>query len=194
MCWIVTWDDHEFDNNYAGAISEEPDVDVEKFLARRAAAYQAYYEHMPLRRSTLPHGPMMQLYRNVTYGRLVQFSVLDTRQHRTDQPCGDRNKPPCDGVFDPNATLLGKIQEKWLCDGLAASPARWNVLAQQVMMADNPFVKFYNAERGYVRCTVTPKQWQSDFRVVPIVSKPKSPCLTRASFVVEDGQPGAERV
>lgn len=285
--WIVTWDDHEFDNNCAGAISEEPDVDVEKFLRRRADAYQAYYEHMPLRRSTLPHGPMMQLYRNVTYGRLVQFSVLDTRQYRTDQPCGDRNQPPCDGVFDPNATLLGGVQEKWLCDGLAASPARWNILAQQVMMArvdrtpgdavawsmdqwagydvgrrrllqylsehqvanpvvltgdihtnwvndlkvnfdaedsatvatefvgtsitsggdgaekgrdtdgvlaENPFVKFYNAERGYVRCNVTPKQWQSDYRVVPIVSKPESPCLTRASFVVEDGQPGAQRV
>lgn len=285
--WIVTWDDHEFDNNCAGAISEEPDVDVEKFLQRRADAYQAYYEHMPLRRSTLPHGPMMQLYRNVTYGRLVQFSVLDTRQYRTDQPCGDHNKYPCDGVFDPHATLLGEVQEKWLCDGLAASPARWNILAQQVMMArvdrtpgdavawsmdqwaaydvgrkrllqyisdhqvanpvvltgdihtnwvndlkvdfdsewsptvatefvgtaitsggngaekgkdtdgvlaDNPFVKFYNAERGYVRCNVTPKQWQTDFRVVPIVSRPESPCLTRASYVVENGKPGAERV
>lgn len=284
--WIVTWDDHEFDNNYAAEISEEPNVDVEKFLQRRADAYKAYYEHMPLRRSALPHGPMMQLYRNITYGRLAQFSVLDTRQYRTDQPCGDHNKPPCDGVFDPKATLLGPIQEKWLCDGLAASPSRWNILAQQVMMArvdrtpgdavawsmdqwaacdvgrkrllqfmtdhqianpvvltgdihtnwvndlkidfddesaaavatefvgtsitsggdgaekradtdgvlaDNPFVRFYNSERGYVRCEVTPDQWLTDFRVVPIVSKPESPCLTRASFVVENGQPGAER-
>jgi alkaline phosphatase D len=284
--WIVTWDDHEFDNNCAGDVSEEPNVAVDQFLERRAAAYQAYYEHMPLRRATLPHGPMMQLYRNVTYGRLVQFSVLDTRQYRTDQPCGDRNKYPCDGVFDPSATLLGNVQEKWLCDGLAASPARWNILAQQVMMArvdrtpgdavawsmdqwagydvgrkrllqymadqsisnpvvltgdihtnwvndlqvdfdaetsptvatefvgtsitsggdgaekrkdtdgvlaDNPFVKFYNAERGYVRCEVTPQKWQTDFRVVPVVTKPESPCLTRASFVVEDGKAGAER-
>ncbi len=285
--WIVTWDDHEFDNNCAGEISEQPDVAVSDFLNRRANAYKAYYEHMPLRRSTLPHGPMMQIYRNISYGRLAQFSVLDTRQYRTDQPCGDRNKPACQGVFDPNATLLGDVQEKWLCDGLEASPARWNILAQQVMMArvdrvpgdavaysmdqwagyeagrkrliqflqdrqianpivltgdihtnwvndikvdfddeqaaavatefvgtsitsggdggekrkdtdgvlaDNPFVKFYNAERGYVRCEVTPQQWTSDFRVVPIVSKPESDCLTRASFVVEQGVAGAQRV
>lgn len=284
--WMVTWDDHEFDNNCAGDISEEDGIDPVKYLARRANAYKAYYESMPLRRSALPHGPMMQLYRNVTYGRLAQFNVLDTRQYRTDQPCGDHNVAPCDGVFDPNATLLGDIQEKWLCDGLAASPARWNILAQQVMMArvdrtpgdavawsmdqwagydegrkrlfrflrdqqvsnpvvltgdihtnwvndlkidfdnekdptiatefvgtsttsggngaekrkdtdgvlaDNPFVKFYNAERGYVRCTVTPDQWQTDFRVVPDISKPGGECLTRATYVVENGKPGAER-
>jgi alkaline phosphatase D len=40
------------------------------------------------------------------------------------------------------------------------------------VLADNPFVKFYNSERGYVRCEVTPDKWQSDFGVVPIVSKP----------------------
>ena len=135
FAWIVTWDDHEFDNNYAADISEQDGIDIEKFLKRRADAYKAFYEHLPLRRSTLPHGPMMQLYRNITYGRLAQFSVLDTRQYRTDQPGGDGNKPPSDGVFDAQATLLGPIQEKWLCDGLADSPARWNILAQQVMMA-----------------------------------------------------------
>jgi alkaline phosphatase D len=125
--WIVTWDDHEFDNNYADLISEEPDVAAEAFAKRRADAYQAYFEHMALRRSALPQGPMMQLYRHVDYGRLARFSVLDTRQYRTDQPCGDHNKPPCDGVYDPEATLLGPSQEKWLCEGLASSPARWNI-------------------------------------------------------------------
>src|SRR5690606_6748579 len=105
------------------------------FMARRAAAYQAYYENLPLRRSALPRGPFMPLYRGVSYGLLAQFSVLDTRQYRSDQPCGDGNKAPCDGVFDPDASLLGPVQEKWLFDGLAASPARWNILAQQVMMA-----------------------------------------------------------
>ncbi|MEO1529400.1 MAG: alkaline phosphatase D family protein [Planctomycetota bacterium] len=285
--WIVTWDDHEFDNNYAAEISEQPNVVTAQFLARRAAAYQAYYEHMPLRRSSLPHGPAMQLYRNVTYGRLAQFSVLDTRQYRSDQPCGDKRSAPCDEVFDPDASLLGAVQEKWLCDGLLSSPAQWNILAQQVMMArvdrtpgeavswsmdqwsgydaarkrllqfladrhvanpvvitgdihtnwvndlkvdfdderesavatefvgtsitsggngaakpkstdgllaDNPFVKFYNAERGYVRCDVTPNEWRTDFRVVPKVTEKGSPCLTRASYVVENGQPGAKSV
>jgi alkaline phosphatase D len=61
--WLVTWDDHEFDSNYAGDISEQPHVTPAEFLVRRANAYQAYYEHMPLRRSALPRGPLMQIYR-----------------------------------------------------------------------------------------------------------------------------------
>ncbi len=133
--WIVTWDDHEFDNNCAGAISEEPDVTPEEFLVRRAAAYQAYYEHMPLRRTSIPKGPDMQLYRRIAYGDLASFHVLDTRQYRSDQPCGDGNKPPCDEAFDPDRTMLGEAQEAWLTDGLTKSSALWNVLAQQVMFA-----------------------------------------------------------
>jgi alkaline phosphatase D len=91
--WVVTWDDHEFDNNYAGAISEEKGVDPVAFLERRANAYQAYYEMMPLRRRSLPRGPHMQLYRTVSFGRLAAFQVLDTRQYRADQPNGDRRSP-----------------------------------------------------------------------------------------------------
>ncbi len=133
--WIVTWDDHEVDNNYADAISEEPGIRPEAFLQRRARAYQAYYEHMPLRRAAIPRGPDMQLYRNVKFGRLLEFDVLDTRQYRTDQPCGDQSGPLCPGVFAPSATMLGARQERWLGRRLRKSKARWNVLAQQVMMA-----------------------------------------------------------
>lgn len=132
--WIVTWDDHEVENNYADAISENNDP-AEAFLKKRARAYQAYYEHMPLRQASLPKGPDMQLFRRLPFGRLAEFFVLDTRQYRTDQPCGDGNKPPCEAALDPRATLLGERQRNWLFEGLAASPARWNVLAQQVMMA-----------------------------------------------------------
>lgn len=97
--WIVVWDDHEVENNYAADVPEErasgeAPVTREAFLARRAAAYQAYYENMPLRASSLPKGPDLQLYRRLTWGRLAQFSMLDTRQYRTDQPCGDGFKPP----------------------------------------------------------------------------------------------------
>ena len=60
----------------------------------------------------------MQLYRRLTFGNLAEFSVLDTRQYRTDQPCGDGNKPPCPGSLDPNATMLGPAQERWLFQGL----------------------------------------------------------------------------
>jgi alkaline phosphatase D len=133
--WIVAWDDHEFENNCAGAISEEPNVKEEDFLKRRAASYQAYYEHMPLRRAALPRGPDMKIYRRVGFGRLAEFFVLDTRQYRTDQPCGDGNKPACDAVYDPKATILGDEQEKWLHNSLGASQARWNVVAQQVPIA-----------------------------------------------------------
>ena len=71
--WLVTWDDHEVDNNYADHISEELDVDPELFLQRRANAYKAYYEHMPLRLSSLPDGPDMQLYRKIGFGQLADF-------------------------------------------------------------------------------------------------------------------------
>jgi alkaline phosphatase D len=132
--WIVTPDDHEVANNYAGAISQNNDR-RETFLKRRAGAYQAYYEHMPLRRRSIPTGPNIQLYRQFSYGKLASFFVLDTRQYRTDQPCGDGTKAPCPGMADPRATLLGPAQERWLMDGLARSTGRWNVLPQQVMMA-----------------------------------------------------------
>ena len=133
--WLVTPDDHEFDDNYAGAIPRRTETSTADFLKRRAAAYQAYFEHMPLRRFATPRGPDMQLHRGIGFGRLAEFFVLDTRQYRTDQPCGDGTKPPCDGMMDPQATMLGATQRDWLFAGLAASPARWNVLAQQVMMA-----------------------------------------------------------
>ncbi len=64
---------------------------------------------------------------------------------------------------------------------------------EKAFMAENPCVRFFNGERGYVRCTITPKEWRSDFRTVPYVDKPNAPINTRATFVVEAGQPGAKR-
>ena len=132
--WIVTWDDHEVDNNYADAVPED-DQSLEAFLVRRAAAYQAYYEFMPLRRSALPTGPNMQLFRRIDFGDLASFHVLDTRQYRSDQSCGDGRKPMCAETLDPDRTLLGVEQESWLSGELRASRARWNVLAQQIRVA-----------------------------------------------------------
>lgn len=285
--WIVAWDDHEVSNNYAAAVPEHPERTTgAEFLLRRAAAYRAYYEHMPLRRSALPAGPDMQLYRRLAFGRLAEFNVLDTRQYRTDQPQGDGVKPPGPAVLDPQGTLLGARQRDWLLSGLTASPAAWNILAQQVMMAqvdfaagpdeavsmdkwtgyeferrrvlrhlrdaraanpvvltgdihcnwaneispgpdasdatpvavefvgtsissggdggekrastdavlaENPGVKFFNDERGYVRCEVTPRAWRTDYRTVAYVSRPGAPVLTRASFVVESGRSSLQR-
>ena len=134
--WIVTWDDHEVSNDYASAISEHPErTTTEQFLRRRAAGYQAYFEHMPLRRSALPSGPDMLLFRRLDYGRLASFHVLDTRQYRGDQPAGDGLQAPSPILLDPQRTIMGDRQRSWLFDGLASSAAGWNVLAQQVLVA-----------------------------------------------------------
>lgn len=284
--WVMTWDDHEVDNNYANDI-QEAGMPREEFLARRAAAYQAYYEHMPLRRSSVPRGPHMPLYRGLSWGSLASAFVLDTRQYRTDQPCNDGTKAPCAATFDPAATLMGQEQERWLHDGLASSQAHWNILPQQIMvarmnqsataearysmdqwpgyeaerrrllerfaarpeanhvvltgdihsswvndlqvnsedekspviatelvgtsitsggdgvampdrltrvMANNPFLKFYNGQRGYVSCELTPERLTASFEGVDYVAKPGAPKVTRARFVIENGRPGAQRL
>lgn len=131
--WLVTFDDHEVDNNWAGDVAED-DVPREAFLRRRAAAFQAWYEHMPLRRSAIPRGPDMLMYRRLSWGRLARLHALDTRQYRSDQACGDRRKAPCDGWDAASRTLLGAQQERWLSRALTARSATWQVLAQQVVM------------------------------------------------------------
>ena len=131
--WVVTWDDHEVDNNYAGKMPEDGQ-EHEAFLKRRAAAYQAYYEFMPLRRSAMPRGPGMLLYRQLGFGGLLSLNALDTRQHRDDQPCDD-NWTTCAMRDDPSRTMLGDAQERWLLERLVDAPYRWNLLAQQVFMA-----------------------------------------------------------
>jgi alkaline phosphatase D len=133
--WIVTWDDHEVENNYADDISENAGDDPAAFLKRRAAAYQAYYENMPLRRTSVPRGPDMQLFRRVGYGSLADFHVLDTRQYRSDQAAGDGDDPPNPEQQDPARSLTGDAQERWLIDGMTRSRARWQIIPQQVFFA-----------------------------------------------------------
>ncbi|MGI9628479.1 MAG: alkaline phosphatase D family protein, partial [Longimicrobiales bacterium] len=132
--WIATFDDHEVDNNWAGLAAED-DQTEDQMVLRMAAAFQAYYEFMPLRPFSMPTGPEIRIYRSLDYGRLMRFFVLDTRQYRTNQPCGDRTKVRCEGAFDPEATMLGGAQEQWLFEALSGSSARWNVLANQIMVA-----------------------------------------------------------
>lgn len=135
--WAVTWDDHEVDNNWAGSVPQDPDrQSPEEFEDRRAAAFQAYYEHLPLRRSARPRGTDMRLYRRLTFGDLAEFSVTDTRQYRDDQGCGPGDRvPPCPDFYEPERQMLGEEQERWLFDGLGRSRARWNAITAQVIMA-----------------------------------------------------------
>jgi alkaline phosphatase D len=136
--FVATWDDHEAENDYAGRHPVEGG-DPAAFLSRRAAAYRAYWEHLPLRRP--PRGATMPLHRRLRFGDLVELNLLDTRQYRDDQPCdegegGGGRVVTCPERVDPRRTILGDHQRRWLLRGLDRSGARWNVLAQQVVMAE----------------------------------------------------------
>ncbi|GHJ37499.1 alkaline phosphatase [Streptomyces sp. TS71-3] len=135
--WVNVNDDHEVENNWAGDISQvdkEPDQDPAVFRQRRAAAFQAMYEHLPFRRAQMPTGPDMRLHRRLTYGTLADFTILDTRQFRDDQPCGDTESADCTARFDPNVSILGAEQREWLLAGFGSSRARWQILGNQVAM------------------------------------------------------------
>ncbi|MEV4345361.1 alkaline phosphatase D family protein [Actinoplanes sp. NPDC049596] len=129
--WAVTFDDHEVSNNWAGDHPARPDPD---FTARRAAAFQAYYENMPLRRASIPDGPGIRVHRRLRWGRLATFHLLDTRQFRDDQACHDGYRD-CAAAADPARSITGPEQERWLLDGFRESTAHWDVLAQQVFFA-----------------------------------------------------------
>jgi alkaline phosphatase D len=131
--FVVSWDDHEVDNDYAGDLDER-DTPPEVFLLRRAAAYQAYFESMPLRAAAMARGASLRLYRRLVFGNLIDLSVLDTRQHRSDQACGFGAASNCAAASDPDRTMLGGDQEKWLFAQLPLVRATWTVLGQQVPM------------------------------------------------------------
>lgn len=132
--FIVTFDDHEVDNDYAALVPED-DQTAAAFFERRRNAYQVYRETMPLAVAA-PTGGSLRLHRALSFGRLAELMVLDTRQYRSDQPCdgGLQVLQQCPAILDPDASLLGVAQEQWLFSRLRASRATWNVLAQQVMM------------------------------------------------------------
>ncbi|MEO7257472.1 MAG: alkaline phosphatase D family protein [Sphingomicrobium sp.] len=131
--FFMTFDDHEVANNWAGD-SDDGWAPANVFRLRRAAAFQAWYEHMPVRKRQFPAGPALQLYRNAHFGNLARFDFLDTRQYRTDQPCGDGYKAGCSDVNSARAHIISAEQESWLTRNLNMRDTRWNVLAQQVMM------------------------------------------------------------
>lgn len=164
--WLVTWDDHEVDNDYVGLTGENElcggAVVRDAFPARRAAAYQAWYEHMPVRPSRLEAGMAVRIYGATDWGRLARFYLLDTRQYRSVQACpavptaercdfanhrkilfggaggsnfADPNAPDCEPALEDAArTVLGDTQERWLDGALAEGGAAWNVIAQNVMV------------------------------------------------------------
>lgn len=141
--WIVTWDDHEVDNDYANDQPEDG-MPRERFLARRAAAYRAYYENMPLPARMRPDGAQMKIYTRFDWGRLARVHLLDDRQYRAHEVCSKRpagggsnvvDTAECAALADPARSMLGAEQEAWLDAGLAGATSGWNLIAQQTLMA-----------------------------------------------------------
>lgn len=131
--WYFTWDDHEVTNNYAGLM--DAGKTLEQMEELRTAAYQAYYEHMPLRLE-FPEDPInLQLYRSATIGDLIELYVLDGRQYRTPQPCDGEIGSPCDEAFGEEQSMLGDEQLEWLEEQMGESRAIWNVIAQQTVFS-----------------------------------------------------------
>ena len=151
--WIVTWDDHEVANDYGADHDERLSGD---FAARRATAYQAFYEHMPLRLPPPRSFANVRMYQRYDWGRLARFHVLDDRQYRAYEACpkpgrgGSNSVGPraCPALPDPSRSMLGREQEAWLQDGLQGSRARWNILAQQTLMAQSTQVPIVGADGG----------------------------------------------
>ncbi|MFJ5228356.1 alkaline phosphatase D family protein [Kitasatospora sp. NPDC088391] len=136
--WLVVPDDHEVENNYANMVRADssPVLTAAQWTARRTAAYQAYFENMPLRAAAAPVGNSIQLYRRVRWGTLATFHMLDTRQFRDDQACGDGTKVCADADLT-NRSITGAAQEAWLLDGLGQHLGTWDLIGQQVFFARN---------------------------------------------------------
>ncbi len=133
--WVVTWDDHEVDNNYAGLVDENDMASIDQMRSRRAAAYQAWWEHQPVRVPRATSWADLSITRTINWGALARFWMLDTRQYRDDQACGDGTRAvPCGDWADPKRNLMGTAQEQWLFNGLGKSKSHWQVLGQQIMV------------------------------------------------------------
>jgi alkaline phosphatase D len=152
--WFVIWDDHEVENNYAGLSPQDP-ADAPTFEARRQQAYKAWWEHQPVRLGPPPDAGEYRIYRSVRWGDLIGMTMLDTRQYRTDQACGDVTlslEPACPETFDDTRTLTGAEQEQWIFEDVGTHGTAWNVIAQQVVMANitlNGAVLNYDQWDGY---------------------------------------------
>ncbi len=278
--WLVVWDDHEVDNNYAGLNSEKEGVGSDEFTERRTAAYRAWWESMPVRLPP-PVGPDLPIERRIDWGSLASFFLIDSRQFRDDQVCGDATldlSPACDELQNPDRTFLGAEQQARLESGLAGSTATWNVIGNQTVMAPLvvgdavlnydqwdgypasresllnaidaagltntvvitgdihvagvgdlqvesdagtrtvatelvgtsisslapipedvsglvtgllPWIKYFDARRGWTRCSVNDSEWLAEFRAIDDNLVEGAPVTTGATFRLTPDQPGA---
>ena len=141
--WLMTWDDHEVVNDYANDLDRNF-TDPQVFLRRRAAAYQAYFEHMPVRLGPDAAKPsQMRIHDRMAWGRLADLWTLDCRQYRDHHACpdpmrgGGRVVVGCDALADPSRSMLGTAQEQWFTEGLTRSTKRWKLVAQSTQMSSS---------------------------------------------------------
>lgn len=139
--FVVTWDDHEVANNYMGDLlpDDDPTAAEPKGVARKAAAYQAWWEHLPTR-TPAPDSSELAIYQAVTAGDLFRLHVLDQRQYSDLPPCRDSSQAAtdygdCDARTAEDRTRLGDEQEGWLERSLAEGGVTWNLLGNPVVLA-----------------------------------------------------------
>ncbi len=137
--FVLTWDDHEVANNYMGDVLPG-ETDPQKGKDRRTAAYQAWWEHLPVRLDP-PDGSELAVYQSLDVGDLARIYVLDQRQYSDVPPC--RGVPGAENDFgdcpartdDATRTRLGAEQEAWFKDATGSSTARWNLIGNPVVLA-----------------------------------------------------------
>lgn len=140
--WVLTWDDHEVENDYVSGFSAGPNKG-EAFLRLRTAAYKAYFEHLPVSPSRPPQGAAMRIHDHFAWGRLADLWTLDNRQYRSRQACTDAAGGGrviglgCAELADAGRTVLGAAQERWLAQGLATSARRWKLIGQASQISES---------------------------------------------------------
>jgi phosphodiesterase/alkaline phosphatase D-like protein len=130
--WVLTWDEHEVENDYAGKRACGG-LSLQAFLVRRTAAYKAQFEHLPVSPAMAPFASAMRIHDRFAWGRQADLGTLDARQFRGGQVCGDgraggRILRDCEALRDEPRTVSGAAPEQWLAQGMAGSTARWKLL------------------------------------------------------------------
>ena len=207
--WVMTWDDHEVVNDYAND-QDNRYSDPQVFLRRRAAAYQAYFEHMPLRigpDDAQPH--RMRIHDRMAWGQLADIWTLDCRQYRSHQACPDPNRGGarvvvgCEELQDASRSMLGAEQEAWLMPGLTSSTRRWKILAQSTQMSSSGVAtplgrsSFNDAWDGYPRArerSAYSSPFPTSLTDVPAGLNPSSSTPISTDVIPTAGPPVATKV
>ncbi len=194
--WFAIWDDHEVENNYAATFPDDGS-DSAAFAARRATAYKVWWEHMPVRLPA-PSGDPAQdyrIYRQVSWGRLLELTLLDGRQYRSDQTCGDRPfsfDPACPETFDDTRSMLGAEQEAFVASAVGALGAAWTVLGQQTVLLNlgiGEAILNFDQWDGYPAARARLTALLAD-KALPNVVVLSGDIHLAGVGVVRDGQPG----